>query len=347
MSVKILGIGTTLVCGEGREALEKALRTPPRDLRSDVAVERLSEFVPPERCRRLDPFSRMALLSTCLGLKDAGVSLEDVQDSPTGIILGTALGPQASTFSFLDGINDYGDSLVSSLAFTSSVHNTTASQVSIVLGIRGPTRTVTTFGYTTGAALQTALNWIRNDCVRRVILLLGEESSEVLQYVIRRMGGGADRIRAFSPGCSYIGRAGCVAFVLGKDGDGYCRIASLDLNLTGEEAAARLAGSDMLFCAAAGKSDEFNLYREMWRRAPLAAASSPLYGSFMTGLGVELAIAALSLRAETVFPVPGAADDDGLNRQWTRLPGIKSAAVAGVCGPNHVTLVKLEKEILL
>jgi hypothetical protein len=343
MSARILGIGTTLVCGEGRETLEASLRTGRADLPSDITTGRLSEFVSPERCRRLDPLSRMALLSTCLGLKDAGLSLESVRNAPTGIIFGTGLGPQASTFSFLDGIHDFGDSLVSSLAFTNSVHSTTASQVSIILGIRGPARTVTAFGYTTGAALQTALTWIRNDDVRHVVLILGEESSEVLQFVIRRMGGEADRIRAFSPGCSYRSRGGSVALILGKDGDGYGRIASLDMNLTGEEAAAKLATCDMLFCAADGKPDEYDLYSELRRRAPASAAYSPLYGSFMTGMAVELAIAALSLRAGTVFPVPGPADDEGLKGPAARLPGFASAAVAGVCGPNRVTLAMLEK----
>ena len=344
MPVRILGIGTTLACGEGREALEAALRSDRPGLPSDVTTGRLAEFVSPDKCRRLDPMARMALLSASLGLRDAGLSLEDAGNSRTGIVFGTALGPQTSTFSFLDGINQYGDALVSSLAFTNSVHNTPASIVSILLGIRGPIRTIAASGYTAGAALLTALTWVRNDDVRRVVLMLGEECSDVLQYVVRVLGGGTDAVRPFSPDCAYAPRPGLVALVLGraKSGEGYGRIASLDVNLTVEEAAARIAASGSpLFCAASGRAEDHGVYRELRRRAP-SAAYSPRYGSLETGMGVELAIAALTLRARTVFPVPDAGDGGAAHR--APFPAeIRSVLVASVCSPGRVTLAALEK----
>lgn len=104
--VKILGIGTTLTCGEGLEPLRQALETGRGRLDSSVSVAGLDAFIPAGKTRRLDLLSRMALLTSCLALRDAKVPLEDARGPETGIVLGTALGPQQSTFAYLDGIID-------------------------------------------------------------------------------------------------------------------------------------------------------------------------------------------------------------------------------------------------
>ena len=338
--VKILGIGATLTCGEGLKTLRQALETGRGRLDSNVSVAGLDAFIPPGRTRRLDLLSRMALLTACLALGDAKVSLEDVRGPETGIVLGTALGPQQSTFAFLDGIIDSGDSGASSFAFTNSVHSIPASQVSLALGICGPVRTVTNFESTAGAALGAAMHWIEQDMVKRVVLILGEESSPVEDYVVKQLGGGAAEVRPLAEGCSYANRGGCVALVLGSEGDGYGRIVSVGQSLTGREAAERIADKDMLFSAAAGKADEFSLYRELAGHAVRVAAHSPLYGSFMTGLGVELAVAAMALRGKTLWPQPGG-QMSGSAQSSVTPAAIRSAAVAGVSGPGRLTVVEL------
>lgn len=343
MSIKILGIGTTLACGIGIASLKKALLTGQTDDHSDVCLEDLEAYVPASRCRRLDPLGRMALLSACLAFKDAGLSLGEEGKSSTGIVFGTALGPQHSTFAFLEDIISSGDSCASSFAFTNSVHNTPAAQISLALGIRGPLRTITTLSYTTGACLQAASSWLRKKVIQRVILVLGEECSAVMDYVVRRLGGGQVGPSPFSRECTYRSRPGCVAFVLGNDGDAYCRLTSVEVCLTATEAAERLARSDMLFCAAAGKADEFEPYEKLWAAARRTGAYSSIYGSLLTGLGIELAIAALSLREETVFSVPGGSclRSVGPSSQNSHKP--KSISVAGISGPGRVTLIQVEK----
>jgi len=341
-TVKILGIGSTLKCGNGIEVLKRALLTGQNNSNSGVSVKDLEEFVSLKRCRRMDFFTRMALLSTHLCLKDANIDINELDKTSTGIVLGTALGPQDSIFSYLDGMIDAGDSCVSSFAFTNSVHNMAASQISISLGIRGPIRTIVTFGYSTGSALQTAVSWIQNEKVKRVILILLDEYSELMNFVVKRMGGGSDRVKPFSKDCSYVCSKGSVAFVLGSEGDGYCGISSLGICLTTKEAAKRSAKRDMLFCAAVGKAAEFDLYRKIWANSPMVGAYSPLYGSFMTGIGIELAIAALTLRDETVYCIPGIESIKGIILPRKNTPKIKTAAVAGVSGSDRITLIELE-----
>jgi len=341
--VGIHGVGTALACGAGVDALRIALREGREAGRSEVGLEGLEDFIPANRTRRLDPLARMALLAACLSLRDAGLRPDEASGRPTGIVFGTALGPQESTFSFLEDIIGSGDACASSFAFTNSVHNLPASNMSLALGIRGPMRTVTAFGHTTAAALLSALHWIREGVVERVLLVLGEECSAVMEYVVRRFGGGEGNVRPFAPGCTYRSRGGCAAFVLGGGDGPYGRLASVEAGLSEAEAAERAAGSDLLLCAAAGRADEFNLYERLWASHRLVGAYSPVYGSLPTGPGVDLAVAALSLRERTVFAGPGGAWIKGsaVSGAEGLLPG--AVAVAGVEGPGRFTLIRVER----
>jgi 3-oxoacyl-[acyl-carrier-protein] synthase II len=322
--VRILGLGPVLVCGQGVEALEKALSgggSPPND---DVPTESLTGFLPPARIRRIDPLGRMALLASFLALRDAGIALEEARSDRTGIVFGTAFGPQTSTFAYLDGIIDAGDQMASSLAFTNSVHNLASAQISLALGITGPTRTLTAFGYTAGASLLSARHWIRSGRVDRALVVLGEETSPLMAYAVGRMGGRSDGVRPFTQGCSYTARPGCIALVLGLEGKGYARLVDVEEGLTTAEAAERAGRADGLFCADTGRADESPAYRELAAKAHRAASHSPLYGSLDISLGIELAIAALAISGRAAVPM------------------LRTAAVAGVSGPDRVTMISIE-----
>lgn len=344
MSVKISGIGPVLACGEGVEALKTALYRGQSSTDNKTMIKGLEEFISPRSSRRMDDFTRMAVLSVCLALKDSGIKFDSISDSRTGIVFGTGLGPQGSTFSFLDGMIDDGDHCVSAFSFTNSVHSTPAAQVALSLGIQGPMRTITAFGHTAGAALETATSWLRNGKVKRVILILGDESSEVMNYSTKKMRS-SSRIKPFSEECSYSPVAGFLTFILEDNTDLYCRITFLDMSLSIEEAAERSASCDMLFCALAGKADEFKLYKHICSKAPFFGTYSSLYGSFFTGAGAELAIAALSLREQVVFPIPGidASDKGGIVPVEKKDKILKKAAVAVVNSQETVTYIELER----
>ena len=314
IDVRILGLGPVLVCGQGVEALEKALGGGGGLPNADVPTDSLTGFLLPARIRRIDPLGRMALLASYLALRDAGLAPEEARSDRTGIVFGTAFGPQTSTFAYLDGIIDAGDQMASSLAFTNSVHNLAAAQISLALGIIGPTRTLTAFGYTVGASLLSARHWIRSGRVDRVLVVLGEETSPVMAYAVSRMGGG----------CSYTARPGCIALVLGLEGKGYARLVDVEEGLTAAEAAERAGQADGLFCADSGRADESPAYRELAAKSRRVASHSPLYGSLAISLGIELAIAALAVRGKAAVPM------------------LRTAAVAGVSGPDRVTMISIE-----
>jgi 3-oxoacyl-[acyl-carrier-protein] synthase II len=340
--VKITGIGAVTACGQGVAALLAVLEkgSPGADYR--VATQGLDEFVPAKQSRRMDNFTRMAVLAACLAVRDAGSEADAAFKSGTGIVFGSALGPQGSSFSFLDGIMDGGDNCASSFLFTNSVHSTAAAQVALTLGIRGPMRTITAFSHTAGAAFASASSWITSSLASRVMVILTEETSAVQQYGADRKGARGP-IRPFGKECSYVPGEGCVAFILEDSAGGYCALRHLDLCLRVEAAAGRAANCDMLFSAAAGRADEFETYSRLWSGQTPYAAYSPFYGSLYAGLGFELAIAALSLKKQVIFPVPGisAADKKSGKHPMSGDSLLKKVAIAAVTGPDRIAYVEL------
>ncbi len=340
--VNISGIGPVMACGQGVAALLAALEKgiPVDNYR--VAVQGLDEFVSAKQSRRMDHFTGMAVLAACLAVKDAGVEADSRFKSETGIVLGSALGPQSSSFSFLDGIMDGGDNCASSFLFTNSVHSTAAAQVALTLGIRGPTRTISAFHHTAAASFASAFSWIANRVVHRVLVILTEEISALQQYSATRKGAHGP-IRPFSKECSYVPGEGCVAFILENSGQGYCKLRHLAPCLDVESALKRAAECDLFFFAADGQADEFATYRRLWAGQTPCAAYSPLYGSLFSGMGFELAIAALSIKNQVVFPVPVISDSDKKSYKHPVSGGnlLKQVAIAAVTGLGRIAYAEL------
>jgi 3-oxoacyl-[acyl-carrier-protein] synthase II len=345
MRVELTGIGPVMACGQGVAALVSALEkgTAPDDYR--VAAQGLDEFVPARQSRRMDNFTRMTVLAACLAIKDAAVVGDPDFKNETGIVFGSALGPQESSFAFLDGIIDGGDPCASSFLFTNSVHSTAAAQVALALGVRGPMRAVTAFGHTAGAAFSSAISWIRSGAARRVLVVLTEEVSALQRYSLARKGARGP-IDPFGPGCTVVPGEGSVAFMLeGGARDGYGSVSQMEPNLGVAEALQRAQGCDLLFSAAAGRADEFAAYDRLGAGKTPRAAYSPLYGSSFAGMGFELAVAALSLRKQFVFPIPEA-DGDGEER--VGLPasgaaGLRRVAVAAAAAPGRIAYMELDR----
>ncbi len=343
--VQLTGIGPVMACGQGAAALLTALEKGSSVLDYHVAALNLDEFVPAKQSRRMDNFTRMTVLAACLAVKDAAVEIDTQFKSGTGIVFGSALGPQASSFSFLDGIIDGGDTCASSILFTNSVHSTAAAQVALTLGIRGPMRTISAFGHTAGAALASALSWIASRLVQRVLVILTEETSDVHQYSAAGKGAHGP-INPFSKACTYVPGEGCVAFMLEASAtEGYGALLYFDPCLRVETASERSAACDMLFSAAAGRADEYATYDRLWSGPTPCAAYSPLYGSLYAGMGFELAMAAFSLKKQFVFPIPGMMDD-AMKKRNLPISGdrrLRKVAIAAVTGPKRIAYAELGK----
>lgn len=229
--LSILGIGTVSAMGCGVASMKATLegsatrRLEPIPVPDDSAafehavyagaIDGLDRFIPRRALRRVDKFTRMALLASFLATEDSGLQLED--KSRIGIVFGTAYGPLATTFDYQNTIIEDGDNGASPTLFANSVHNALASALSIFMKVTGPAITITAFERTTAEVLRTAGRWIEEGRVDYVLAGVGDEYCPVLGYALSRLSdGGSGPLQPLKlDHCSYQPGEGCVTLLLG------------------------------------------------------------------------------------------------------------------------------------
>ncbi len=248
----------------------------------EASVDDLDRFMPRRALRRLDKFTRMALLASFMAVKDAGLPIED--RSRIGIVFGTGFGPLETTFRYQDKIIDQGDRGASPTLFANSVHNAPASAVSIFMKIKGPCLTITNFERTTTEVLRSASAWLSRGTVDYVLAGVGDEYCAVLGYALRRLGAGKpnrDREGAavhtesarIDPlrfdRCSYVPAEGFVTFLLGREvrNGAYARVCDLVSEPSCDRLdSALLAAHRAVFLAANGDRSSGRFYNRLLMR---------------------------------------------------------------------------------
>lgn len=141
----------------------------------------LKTYVKTAKLRRVNKYSRLAALAACIALDDAGMETA-CANSRTAVIIASGFGASATTFSFLDSVIKDGDSFASPTMFSNSVHSAAGSNVSILLGITGPSLTITQFEMSTTAALLNAQSLLAEGVVDTVLFGAVDEINDVLTY---------------------------------------------------------------------------------------------------------------------------------------------------------------------
>jgi len=140
----------------------------------------LTRYVPKSKLRRVDHYSRMALLAAGRAIENTGQG--EAAKGEVGLIVATGYGALNSTFSFLDSYIEKGDRLAAPTFFSGSVHNAAAAYISICYGITGPCLTVSQFDLSFVSALITAGSWLETGKARAVLVGTVDEWSEVTGY---------------------------------------------------------------------------------------------------------------------------------------------------------------------
>lgn len=148
---------------------------------------RLTDFLPARATRRVDRFSRLALLGAHLALEDAG--LPAFAPGRLGVVVCSGYGAAETTFRFLDSILDDGDACASPTRFSNSVHNAAAAHLSILMQITGPSLTVSQFELSFASGLLTATQWLAEGRVDAVLCGGVDEFGGVLGYCWERFFG--------------------------------------------------------------------------------------------------------------------------------------------------------------
>jgi 3-oxoacyl-[acyl-carrier-protein] synthase II len=340
--VAIRGIGVVGAFGTGVDALRAALAgAPAAAAGADPAVLRagtaaLEAFVDRKALRRMDAISRLAILGACLALRDAGLERADER---TGVVLATGYGPSGTTLAFLDSFIESGDACSSPTAFSSSVHNAPAANLSTLLGVTGPNLTVSQFEVSASSALLTASLWLAEGRVDRVLVGGVDEYGDVLGYCWQRTFGDPEaavchpldtRRQTARPG------EGC-AFLLLERADpgrpGAAVIESVRMGRIGGAHAA-LPADRLLVLGADGHRRCAAAYARLVPAGCSVTSFGHLWGSFPSATAFDAAAAAVLLQAGTTPPPPPAAP--GSADTW-RVPTAGEALPAAGIGLLRVS----------
>lgn len=282
--------------------------------RADTA--RLDDFIPRKNLRRIDHYSKMALLGACLALADAGMT--DTDRGRMGVIVASGYGGTAATFAFLDSFINDGDLCASPTHFANSVHNAAAANIAMQLGITGPSLTVSQFDLSVQSALLTARQWLAEGRVDSVLVGGVDELSDLIGYTwYRRRGASAAPVMAplHTARESAIPGEG-VAFLLLSRTDsaasGYCTIDAVAAGVRTTHLSP-VPADGLLLLGADGRSEFGERYRSELAPGAALACYTPLYGSMPASAAFDLAAAALCLRERRMFnyPAPPGCDLSG------------------------------------
>lgn len=319
LKVAIQGIGLVGGFGSGAEELLSALQgrsivpsqvsvetdEGPRQLplyRADTS--RLEEFFKKRELRRIDHYSRMTLLAASMALKDAGST--DHGDISTGIIVATGYGPHRTTFSFLDSFIKEGDGFSSPTQFANSVHNAAAAYAAILLREKGPSLTVSQFEMSVASALLTAVCWLKEGRVNRILFGAVDEYSDVLGYAWHRLlkeEAAPDMIRPLDfERQTAIPGEGSVFFVLSLAHEGasakYGFLAPIFSGRDLHAANSTFFHRPTVIIGADGQRYTGSFYGDMVTKTENVRCFTPLYGSIPVGQAFDIAIAALASKGE-------------------------------------------------
>ena len=161
----------------------------------------LSQYLSKGKLRRIDHYSRMALLAAGKAIQDADPTVFAKKE--TGVIVASGYGALSTTFAFLDSYIENGDGLASPTHFSNSVHNAAAAHISIGYGLEGPSITVSQFDMSFISALVSAAMWLEQGNVDSVLIGTADEYCDVLGYCIHGMSKDKKKY-SFSEGAAFF-----------------------------------------------------------------------------------------------------------------------------------------------
>ncbi|GAB3706365.1 beta-ketoacyl synthase N-terminal-like domain-containing protein [Nocardiopsis oceani] len=186
-NVVITGMGVLTPAGQSPDALWDAFADQEglapeggRVLRVDFDPD---EYTSPRERRRVDGQGLIALASARRALEDAGLE----PGHRVGVVLGTGSGPTQSLEDFAVPVIESGPEAGSPGVFPNTVYNAAAGQVAQILGVRGPTSTLTANHAAGATALCVAHDLLASGQADAVVCVAAETLAPMAERVYRSL----------------------------------------------------------------------------------------------------------------------------------------------------------------
>jgi len=188
--VVITGLGVVSAIGTGKTAYWDSLRaarsgikkitsfdasTYPCQIAAEISDFDPGDFMPLQLARRIDRFAQFGLAAAKLAVKDARLKIDNGEQSRTGVVLGTSVGTLCYAEQQIALFYEKGVTRINPFFGTSVIPSSAATQITLNLKIKGPSRTITTACASGTWAVGEAFHSIR-DGQSDVILAGGSEA---------------------------------------------------------------------------------------------------------------------------------------------------------------------------
>ena len=308
MKAFIRGAGVVGGFGCGLSSLEEAIRKHPAPdsdpaasgSSADVSAgsaftartDLLNQLIPPRTLRRVDHYSRMAILASHLAIEDAGM-VNGVSEN-TGLIVATGMGPTANTLDLQAADVAATDLALSPILFSNSVQNAAAAYISMLLKIRRSSLSINQYEMAVPLAFQTAIDWLEEGRTETVLVGSVDGFSKALHEAClscRDLKNGGN-----GQGAVPVGE-GSTFFVLTRSGAQDIRypfVQNVHMGGARRHDVAPIPNIPILHNGT-GKNTDF------MGQIPAHANFAHLYGTFPTSMGMDVAAAMILLRTEQLL----------------------------------------------
>lgn len=320
LTAAIEGIGVVGGFGCGIDDLKQALAVGKR-LRQSVRIPTengevtvpalladtasLENYVPKKALRRLDHYTRLALLGGFLALDDAGRLTH--RPGRMGIILATGYGATCNTSDFKHSLTGDSDIFGSPTKFSNSVHNAAAAHLAILLDEKGPNLSISQFDMSVAQALLTGLIWLSEGRVDTVLAGGVDEYCNILGHYWRSIYGDrstTDEINwPTDPAHAVIGE-GAAFFVMSTTKKFHAKHGILETVRIGNtlNPLAEITDRSAVILGADGYSDCLTRYPQVVPKTADAGVYTGIYGGIPIGPAFDLAVATVSLTDGVWYP---------------------------------------------
>lgn len=157
--IVITGLGCVTPIGIGKEEFWEAIKTgksgvapitrfDTTDFTAKIAAEvkdfKAEDYLDKKEAKRMDRFTQYSVVAARLAIEDGNINLDDLNRDNIGVILGTGIGGLETFEREHKKLLERGPKRVSPMLIPMMISNMGAAQVSMDLGLKGSTMTITT-----------------------------------------------------------------------------------------------------------------------------------------------------------------------------------------------------------
>lgn len=195
--VVITGLGVVSAIGIGKDAYWDSLRIGRSGIKRITSFDTSSnacqiageidnfdpiDFMPAQVARRIDRFAQLAVAAARLAVSDGQFRICNANSGELGVILGTSVGTLCYAEQQIALFYEKGVSRINPFFATSVIPSSALTQITLNLGIRGPSRTITVACASGTAAVGEAFQRIKNGELN--IILAGGSEAPITPLVV-------------------------------------------------------------------------------------------------------------------------------------------------------------------